>query len=205
MSDAFEFTGSFLTVNPPFRVAENVNVKEYYNHTIATDVYQCEDGLVGLTGLSAASDSYKEGCDEAIIVTACEYEALCKVDYQPKQEVSEATKTSSGGYIGALTYQNFAFKTSLGCPFEAWYLALGMTGEAGEVADKVKKVYRDKGGEFDDATREEIAHELGDCLWYLTNMATLMGYSIEDIARMNMEKITSRLKRGVLHGEGDYR
>ena len=85
------------------------------------------------------------------------------------------------------------------------YPTIGLAGETGEVADKVKKVIRDHCGNFDESNRKEIAKELGDVLWYLTSIANDLGYSLEDIAKMNIEKIKSRQRRDVIHGEGDNR
>lgn len=84
------------------------------------------------------------------------------------------------------------------------YPTIGLAGETGEVADKVKKVIRDHNGEFL-AHREEIAKELGDVLWYLTSISHDLGYSLEDIARQNMEKVLSRQRRNAIHGKGDNR
>lgn len=85
------------------------------------------------------------------------------------------------------------------------YPALGLAGEAGEVADKVKKVIRDKEGEFGLDDRQEIAKELGDVLWYVANLAADIEYSLEEIAVMNLDKLNSRKARGALRGSGDNR
>jgi len=85
------------------------------------------------------------------------------------------------------------------------YPALGLVGEAGEVAEKVKKVIRDNKGEMDCKKREEIAKELGDVLWYLAALSTEIGYELEDIAKINLDKLASRHSRGVLKGSGDNR
>ena len=85
------------------------------------------------------------------------------------------------------------------------YTTLGLNGEAGEVADKVKKIIRDHGGEMDDAARESIMMELGDVLWYIANLATELGYSLRDIAGANIQKLQDRQQRNKLHGSGDSR
>ena len=85
------------------------------------------------------------------------------------------------------------------------YCALGLTGESGEVADKIKKIIRDKQGEFTDDDRAEIAKELGDVLWYIANLSFEMNLSLDHVARKNLEKLSSRAQRGVLGGSGDNR
>lgn len=85
------------------------------------------------------------------------------------------------------------------------YLALAICGEAGELAYKVKKVIRDKNGQFYIADLSAIALELGDILWYAANLAKVLGYDLSDIAQMNIEKINGRVERGTIHGTGDNR
>lgn len=84
------------------------------------------------------------------------------------------------------------------------YTALGL-GEAGEVQNKVKKILRDDGGEITPERREAIAQELGGNLWYISQLATELGLSLEDIAQQNLDILASRQKRGVIQGEGDER
>ncbi|MCM1235138.1 MAG: nucleoside triphosphate pyrophosphohydrolase family protein [Ruminococcus flavefaciens] len=85
------------------------------------------------------------------------------------------------------------------------YPALGMCGEAGEVADKVKKVIRDNNQCFDDERKEAIALEIGDVLWYCATLARDLDFSLEAIAQMNIYKLRSRAERGKLGGSGDNR
>lgn len=85
------------------------------------------------------------------------------------------------------------------------YPALGLCGEAGETAEKVKKAIRDDGGTLTEERREAIAAELGDVLWYVAQLATEAGLELETIAEANIEKLSSRRRRSVLHGSGDDR
>lgn len=85
------------------------------------------------------------------------------------------------------------------------YPTLGLTGEAGEVSDKVKKVLRDNNGVFSDDRKLEIAKELGDVAWYLAVCANDIGYTLEEICEMNYEKLKSRKERGKINGNGDNR
>lgn len=85
------------------------------------------------------------------------------------------------------------------------YPTLGLAGEAGEVAEKVKKVIRDKDGIMDEETKEKISKELGDVLWYVAQLATELELSLDDIADANISKLQSRKERGSLSGSGDMR
>jgi NTP pyrophosphatase (non-canonical NTP hydrolase) len=85
------------------------------------------------------------------------------------------------------------------------YPALGLCGEAGEVAEKVKKTIRDDAGVLSDDRREALARELGDVLWYLSQVATDAGLDLEEIAADNLDKLLSRQHRGVINGSGDDR
>lgn len=82
---------------------------------------------------------------------------------------------------------------------------LGLSGESGEVADKVKKIIRDKDGEFSDQDLLELKKELGDVFWYLATIARYLDISLEEIATLNIEKLENRLARGKISGSGDER
>ncbi|MXY95023.1 MAG: nucleotide pyrophosphohydrolase [Caldilineaceae bacterium SB0664_bin_27] len=85
------------------------------------------------------------------------------------------------------------------------YPTLGLVNEAGEVAGKIKKVFRDKEGVISDADRAALKSELGDVLWYLTQICTELDLSLEEVAEQNIEKLFDRLERGVIRGDGDIR
>ena len=87
----------------------------------------------------------------------------------------------------------------------AIYPTLGLVGEAGEVADKVKKILRDNHGLFDDESKEAIKFELGDVLWYISQLSSELGYELEDVANANLQKLNSRKSRGRIQGSGDNR
>ena len=85
------------------------------------------------------------------------------------------------------------------------YTALGLAGEAGEIANKVKKVLRDNGGVVSHEIAADLAKEIGDVLWYLARLSDELGYPVGNIAEGNLAKLTSRLERGVITGSGDNR
>ncbi|MGA9313889.1 MAG: nucleoside triphosphate pyrophosphohydrolase family protein [Solirubrobacteraceae bacterium] len=92
-------------------------------------------------------------------------------------------------------------------PREAWlaYPALGLAGEAGEVAEHAKKAIRDDAGKVSDERCAAMSKELGDVLWYVAQLASELDLSLDDIAKQNLEKLFSRQARGVLSGSGDDR
>ena len=85
------------------------------------------------------------------------------------------------------------------------YPTLGLANEAGEVAGKIKKVFRDKAGEINDEIRSALKAELGDVLWYLSQVASELGLSLDEVAEYNIDKLYSRLERGTIRGDGDNR
>lgn len=109
------------------------------------------------------------------------------MDFQAYQ--SEAAKTARYPEVGA----------------NPIYPTLGLCGEAGEVAEKVKKVLRDQGGQFSEASRADLALELGDVLWYLARLASELNLDLGEIASANLAKLASRAERNVIAGSGDRR
>lgn len=98
-------------------------------------------------------------------------------------------------------YQRAAANTAIyGAEHSVIYPALGLAAEAGEVANKVKKILRD--GTFD---REAIADELGDCLWYIAALCRDLNVDLKDLADKNLRKLYGRQQRGTLKGSGDKR
>ncbi|MBM5799901.1 MAG: hypothetical protein FJ077_03470 [Cyanobacteria bacterium K_DeepCast_35m_m2_023] len=85
------------------------------------------------------------------------------------------------------------------------YPTLGLCGEAGEVADKVKKVIRDRDGHFDAELCDDLKLELGDVLWYVAQLCTELGLNLDDVASANLDKLASRAARNVIAGSGDRR
>lgn len=82
---------------------------------------------------------------------------------------------------------------------------LGIAGEAGETADKIKKILRDKDGVISDEDRSAISKELGDVLWYLAGVARYLDIPFSEVAEGNLDKLESRWQRNKIHGEGDER
>jgi len=107
----------------------------------------------------------------------------------------------------ATEYQDRALETAIypnqGNNFV--YPALGLVGEAGEVADKLKKVIRDNNGVLTNAVKDAVAAELGDTMWYVAVLASELGYGLDEIMAKNLSKLNSRKNRGVLTGSGDNR
>jgi NTP pyrophosphatase (non-canonical NTP hydrolase) len=85
------------------------------------------------------------------------------------------------------------------------YPTLGLTGEAGEVANKVKKIIRDGTNKNNEDLVQEISAEIGDCLWYISVLADDIGCKLSDIANNNLIKLAKRKEKGTIHGSGDNR
>jgi NTP pyrophosphatase (non-canonical NTP hydrolase) len=103
-------------------------------------------------------------------------------------------------------YQRLSRRTAE-YPRDAWlaYPALGLAGEAGEVAEHAKKAIRDDDGQVSEERRAAMAKELGDVLWYVAQLASELKLDLDEIAQANLDKLLSRQQRGVLSGSGDDR
>jgi NTP pyrophosphatase (non-canonical NTP hydrolase) len=104
-------------------------------------------------------------------------------------------------------YQNLALATAIyPKKYETIYPALGLCGEAGEVAEKIKKSIRDGLHNWpDEQFKEELTKELGDVLWYISALASDLDISLNEIAESNLQKLASRKKRNKIGGSGDNR
>ena len=100
-------------------------------------------------------------------------------------------------------YQKVALTTAIYPREQAIiYPTLGLTGEAGEVANKVKKIIRDGSNKDDDSLVSEIKSEIGDCLWYIAVLADDIGCKLSDIANTNLVKLANRKEKGTIRGSG---
>lgn len=102
-------------------------------------------------------------------------------------------------------YQKKALVTARDKDNELFHRVLGLVGEAGEVAEIIKKLVRDHNTDLSKLDRENMQKELGDVLWYVATLADYLDLSLDDIATKNITKLADRKTRGVLRGKGDNR
>lgn len=102
-------------------------------------------------------------------------------------------------------YQEKAKETAI-YPSERLLLIMtGLHGEGGEIAEKIKKIYRDKSGIVSPADKADLTKEMGDVLWYLSELARFLDVDLQDVAEANISKLSSRKDRDKLQGKGDNR
>ena len=89
--------------------------------------------------------------------------------------------------------------------YKLMYICMGLAGESGEVIEKLKKVVRNDDGVVTEEKRADLEKELGDVLWYLSELARALGLSLDAVAQGNITKLADREKRNVIKGEGDNR
>ncbi len=106
-------------------------------------------------------------------------------------------------------YQQLASKTVLYAKqddhYKIMYLSMGIAGETGEVVEKIKKIARGETIVITDERREDLKKEIGDVLWYVSQLALHLGVTLDDVATHNIKKLADRAARGVIHGQGDTR
>lgn len=102
-------------------------------------------------------------------------------------------------------YQAKALTTAGDVDNEVFHRVLGLVGEAGEIAEKFKKLVRDHGSDLSILDRDDMKKELGDVLWYVATLADYLDIPLEDIAQANVAKLASRMQRGKIRGSGDNR
>jgi len=104
-------------------------------------------------------------------------------------------------------YQTLALRTAApkDKKNEFFHLVLGLVGESGEIAEKVKKIIRDKDSDLAQLDKEDLTKELGDVLWHIAVLAQYFDISLEEVGATNIAKLASRLERGKIGGDGDNR
>ena len=106
-------------------------------------------------------------------------------------------------------YEKLARRTALisdeNPELQLYDLGLGVAGETGELAEKLKKMIRDDGSKLSEERREMMKKEIGDVLWYLSQLSRVLGFRFSEAAEANIKKLEDRVARGVLKGSGDNR
>jgi len=104
-------------------------------------------------------------------------------------------------------YQAKALRTAInkGKKNDLFHIVLGLVGEAGEIAEKFKKLVRDQNSDESKIDKEDIKKELGDVLWYVAIMADYFDIELDEVAKGNIAKLSDRQKRDVIKGKGDNR
>ncbi len=160
-------------------------------------------------------DAFKSKYEELEVTTAEEVKALAAAvekQLELKKEKAMQAKNKQFTNVSFNEYQNTAHSTASYPPCSVqsrmipWvYPALKLSGEAGEVAEKLGKIIRDKDGRITNDDVLMIQKELGDVLWYIAELCTCLNITLQDVADLNLEKLADRAARGQIHGSGDNR
>lgn len=113
-------------------------------------------------------------------------------------------------------YQDGAMSTCMDSSYNVTYMLAGLTAEVGEVNDKIAKAIRKEWVKIDNNNLirlekcpiefdKEIAKEISDCLWFCAGLSRIIGYDLNTIGNINLDKLASRKQRGVIDGNGDNR
>lgn len=110
-------------------------------------------------------------------------------------------------YMNLNDYQTAALRTAAprDKKNEFFHLVLGLVGESGEIAEKIKKIVRDQDSDFSKLDKADLTKELGDVLWHIAVIADYFDIPFEEVGATNIAKLADRLKRGVIQGSGDNR
>lgn len=125
-----------------------------------------------------------------------EYQQKAKSTAVYREAVEHVVRGGLEGYIA---------KGEIVKLYNVLYASLGLAGEAGEIANKVKKAIRDHSGALPISMKADLVAELGDVLWYVALLAEELDVTLEFVAERNLKKLSSRKSRGELQGEGDTR
>lgn len=160
-----------------------------FGHSMAQDKRKTEAWI---------NDATEELLDAALYLTRLKEDMLVK-SFTFNDYSKIAHKTAVYPVVAVVEHGTYPIQEI------AAYAALGLCGEAGEVAENFKKAIRDDGGEITAKRRQKILLELGDVLWYLNECAISIGSSLEEVARANNDKLQKRAEQDRLKGEGSAR
>lgn len=125
--------------------------------------------------------------------------------YQDQASITDIASPAIIKYVEALNIPDNNDRLKLMALLRLLYMSLGLTGEAGEIANKVKKIVRDADGDITLSSLIAVGKEAGDCLWYLSKVSECVGYTLEEVAQNNLKTLQKRLETSTLNGNGDNR
>jgi NTP pyrophosphatase (non-canonical NTP hydrolase) len=178
---------------------------------LATVLLAAGAGIMFANHATTASLARSDACSEAVARSAAlpdPWESDDEVDEFIRETYAAHDASASGTGLTLAQYASGA-RTTARYPEQdllgLYYAALGLAGEAGEVANKIKKLMRDRGETLPDDARAAIADELGDVLWYAAMLAHELKVPLEDVATSNLATLRDRAARGAIGGSGDQR